>query len=111
MIKKIKMAILLYSILGLFMFTKDANVAKAAVSDSNVISTNWAGVSKIYITLGSQDNALVKYFEWNGYRGWLSKSHREWHPKGSFTIYRGYLYSRSVKNIPMPTKKKALEEK
>lgn len=53
MIKKIKMAILLYSILGLFMFTKDANVAKAAVSDSNVISTNWAGVSKIYITLGS----------------------------------------------------------
>lgn len=69
------------------------------------LNVNQYTPSRIWITLGAYDNSPTHYFEYNGYRGYLSRVSREKiGGRGSMTLYRGYLYSREVRSIPTPYK-------
>jgi hypothetical protein len=102
-LKKIVTSLLMLSILGVFETSKvDAAEVNTSRSESSV-SVNQYTPSRIWITLGAYDNSPTHYFEYNGYRGYLSRVTRERIVgRGSMTFYRGYLYSRNVRSIPTP---------
>ena len=96
----------LVGLVGVSLFTVSIQVRASAETQTTVSSKLRADYYKprrIWITLGSSyDYGATHYFEYNGYRGYLSKVMREKVGKSATTLYRGYLYSYDVKSIPAP---------
>ena len=96
----------LVGLVGVSLFTVSNQVSASAETQTTVSSKLRADYYKprrIWITLGSSyDYGATHYFEYNGYRGYLSKVMREKVGKSATTLYRRYLYSYDVKSIPAP---------
>lgn len=101
--------VLLYSVLsllsvGVFGFSNPVSAAtQEQTAVNSQVKANYYKPLRIWITLGSSyDYGATHYFEYNGYRGYLSRVTREKVGTSATTLYRGYLYSRDVKSIPAP---------
>lgn len=96
----------LVGLVGTTLLTFSSKVDASTETQSTVSSelrADYYKPKRIWITLGSScDYGPTHYFEYNGYRGYLSKVMREKVGKSATTLYRRYLYSYDVKNIPAP---------
>lgn len=95
--------------LSLFGFSNQVSAVtnETETTVNSKVVANYYKPLRIWITLGtSYDYGATHYFEYNGYRGYLSRVTREKVGASATTLYRGYLYSGDVKSIPAPASRK-----